>query len=305
MRRKLTFPACVTLLALAVNPTNAATSAPTPSSTPELSHCLVSLIDEAQVPAQEAGVIVSLKVKEGQIVTKGEVLAQIDDAIPQAEKRKATAEKNAAKEKADSDVEVRYSKAAAGVALYEWKKNLEAWEKAKAVVWLDVMKSDLAHQGADLKIEQAELERRIAALTVDTKSAEVEATEEAIRHRQIKSPLDGVVVQIVPHAGEWMKPGDNVLRIVRMDRLRVEGFLNSAQYSPEDVRDKPVIVTIDRVGQSVKFKGRIVFVSPLDDAGGEFRVWADVDNRLVPGRNDAWLLRPGAQATMTIDLNGQ
>src|SRR5690349_24302412 len=83
---------------------------------PALTNCLVSPKDEAQVPAQEAGVIVSIKVTAGQFVKKGDILAQIDDTIPQAEKNKAAAEQGAAKEKADSDVNIKYSTAAAGVA---------------------------------------------------------------------------------------------------------------------------------------------------------------------------------------------
>src|SRR4051794_30819497 len=55
--------------------------------TPNLSHCYVQSIAEAEVPAQEAGVITGIKVKPGDVVKKGEVVANIDDAIPRAEKR--------------------------------------------------------------------------------------------------------------------------------------------------------------------------------------------------------------------------
>src|ERR1051325_1226599 len=89
----------LTCALLAGRPGAAADDAPT------LSHCMVSLIDEAEVPAQEAGVIVGIKVKPGQVVKKGDLVATIDDAIPRAEKRKATADHNAAKEKAESDVD--------------------------------------------------------------------------------------------------------------------------------------------------------------------------------------------------------
>ena len=47
------------------------------------------------------------------------------------------------------------------------------------------------------------------------------------------------------------------------------------------------------------FKGRIVFVSPLVEPGGDYRVWAEVENRQPQGSNQ-WLLRAGQQATMTI-----
>jgi multidrug efflux pump subunit AcrA (membrane-fusion protein) len=272
--------------------------------TPVLTHCLVSLVDEAQVPAQEAGVMVSLKAKEGQIVKKGEVLAVVDDAIPQAEKRKATAERNAAKEKADSDVDIRYAAAAADVAKYEYLKNKEAYDTVKnAVPWVEVKRLELAWQRALLQIEQSNVERRINKLTVETKAAEMDAAEEGIRHRQIKSPLDGIVVQVTPHEGEWVKPGDTIMRIVRMDRLRVEGFLNSSKFAPQDIHDRKVIVTVAVAHnpQPEQFSGHVVFVSPLVEAGGDYRVWAEVDNRLVTSSNAHWVLRPGETVSMSID----
>ncbi len=279
-------------------------AAATPETQSGLSHCLVSLIEEAQVPAQEAGVILKMNAREGQSVKKDELLAQMDDAIPQSERRKAIAEQKSAKEKAESDVDVRYAKAASGVAKFAYLKATEANDKVKNAVQLTELKRlQLEWQRADLQIEQAELERRIAALTADTKQAEVDAADEAIRHRQIKSPLDGIIVQVNPHLGEWVKPGDTVLRVVRMDRLRVEAYLSTAQFSPQDVRDRKIIVSVSlaKYSQPVQFRGEIVFVSPLDEAGSEYRVWAEVENRHVPGRSDDWLLRPGATVSMQIE----
>ena len=109
---------------------------------------------------------------------------------------------------------------------------------------------------------------------------------------------------MIPHVGEWAKPGDTVCRIVRMDRLRVEGFFKSDD-PYKTWKGKPVIVSVDMPGstQPLQFNGRIVFVSPLVEAGGEYRVWAEVDNRLVPGRNDEWLLHAGVNASMQINVN--
>ncbi len=282
-----------------------AAEAATPEN-PTLSHCLVSLIQEAQIPAQEQGVIMNLKVREGQVVAKGEVITLIDDAIPQAERRKALAEEKAAQEKASSDVDIRYAVAASGVAKFEYLKNVEANSRAKgAVSEVEVQRSKLAWDRAVLQIEQSQLEQRISKLTADTKSAEVEAADEAIRHRQIRSPLDGVIVQVIPHEGEWMKPGDTVARVLRLDRLQVEGFLNTSEYAPHLIDNRNVIVSVPLAGfpQPVQFKGKIVFVSPSDEAGGEYRVKAEIENRTIQGQADQWLLRPGATVTMTIELN--
>ena len=56
---------------------------------------------------------------------------------------------------------------------------------------------------------------------------------------------DGVVVEVFPHRGEWMQPGDPLARVVRADTLRVEGYVDSKRHDPEAVRDRPVTVEID------------------------------------------------------------
>ncbi len=276
---------------------------------PTLTHCLVELIDQAQVPAQEAGVVVAVKVKDGQAVTKGETLVQMDDAIAKAERDKSQGELDAAREKANSDIDIQYARAAKGVAFFTWRKYVEANQKtAGAIAETEVKRAELDHQRAKLQIDQSKIERKVAEYTAAAKSAEVAAAKEGIAHRQIKSPLDGVVLEIVPHEGEWVKPGDTVAHVVRMDRLRIEGYLNSSKYSPHDIRDRRVIVSVALADhpEPVQFTGKITFVSPIDDlaTGGtsQFKVRAEVDNRLVPGSTTDWLLRPGFTATMTIDI---
>jgi multidrug efflux pump subunit AcrA (membrane-fusion protein) len=272
---------------------------------PVLTHCLVSTISEAKVPAQEAGVVVSINVKKGQFVKKGDVVAQIDDAIPQAEKRKATADHDAATEKANSDTHIKHATAAAGVAEFEYRKNKEAYDTEKnSVPWVEVKRLELAWTRALFQIEQAHVDQRVDKLTANARGAEVDAAEESIRQRQIKAPLDGIVVEITPHEGEWVKQGDTVMHIVRLDRLQVEGHLKSSQYAAEDVRDRKVVVSISLAHhpELVQFAGQVVFVSPLAEASGEYRVLAEVDNRqTAAGRNNDWLLRPGVMASMTID----
>jgi len=296
---RLTAILCALAALVVARPTSAADQPPV------LTHCLVSTISEAQVPAQEAGVVVSINVKKGQLVKKGDVIAQMDDAIPQAEKKKAAAERAAAQEKADSDVNIKYSTAAAGVAEFTYRKNKEAFDSVKnSVPWVEVKRLELDWQRALFQIQQAHIDQRVDKLTANAKSAEVDAAEESIRHRQIKAPLDGIVVDITPHEGEWVKPGDTVMHIVRLDRLQVEGYLKSSQYAAQDIRDRKVVVSISLAHhpEPVQFAGQVVFVSPLVEASGEYRVLAEVDNRqAAAGRNDDWLLSPGVTASMTID----
>jgi hypothetical protein len=104
-------------------------------------------------------------------------------------------------------------------------------------------------------------------------------------------------------SGEWVSPGDPILRVVFMNKLRVEGFVDADKYTPDEIMGKSVEVTAflphDRVE---RFPAVITYVSPLVEASGEFRVWCDVENRQ---HNGHWILRPGMSAEMAIRLNSQ
>ena len=92
-------------------------------------HCEVRLDEEAQVPAQEAGVLMEILVREGDQVAANAKLAQVDDAQSQKQKKNALAEFNGASQKSSSDIDVRYATAAAKVAEFEYMRCQEANKK--------------------------------------------------------------------------------------------------------------------------------------------------------------------------------
>jgi hypothetical protein len=112
-----------------------------------------------------------------------------------------------------------------------------------------------------------------------------------------------VVTKQSRQAAEWVRPGDPIIRVVRMDRLRVEGFLRSDEIAPEQVQAAPVTITLTLVGgEKVTLPGRIDYVSDLIEAAGDYRVWAEFDNPAGRG-GSTWLMRPGGEAEMEIRLN--
>ncbi len=275
-------------------------SAATPEE-PVLRRCLVSVVEEARVPAREAGVLVELSIKEGDTVRRGGAIARIDDSQPRFEKQKATAEHDQAIAKAESDVDVRYSVAAEKVAEAEVEKAVASNRRIPgSVTQVELARLQLNQKKSELQIEQAQLERQLSSLDVQSKEVEVLAADNRIGRRQIASPIDGMIVQVYPHLGEWMQPGDPLARVVRTDKLRVEGYVDSSKYEPSIVHNRPVTVSVMFADEREEsFKGRIVFVSPLVEPGGDFRVWAEVENRQAKDSVE-WLLRAGQTATMTI-----
>jgi multidrug efflux pump subunit AcrA (membrane-fusion protein) len=270
---------------------------------PVLTNCLVSAIHEAQVPAQEAGVLVEFNAQEGDQVQADAIIAKIDDMQPYLQGLIAKQEYEAAKEKAANDVDVQYAKKASEVAKKEWEKSWEANRKTPgAITQVDLDRQKLTWERGLLEIERAQSERKIAGFTAAAKNGEINAAAEAMRRRQIRSPVDGVVVQTHLHKGEWVKPGDPVAYVVQLDRLKVEGYPDIAELSPALLIDRPVVIEATLQDRKVQFNGQIIYVSPLIEGtkrSGSYRIKAEVENRK---ENGAWLLQPGLYVDMKIQL---
>ncbi|MGH7193468.1 MAG: efflux RND transporter periplasmic adaptor subunit [Candidatus Saccharimonadales bacterium] len=266
----------------------------------EVDGCLVGVIDEVDVAAQEAGIVTDINIREGAEVRKGDQLAQINDSKVRAAKKVAEAEQKVAEAEASSTVSVRYAEAAWRVAQYDYTKHVAAERTTPGVTpAAELKKLELTAHKAKLEIEKAKLEKDIAELTAESKAASVEAADDDIDRRKVLAPIDAMVVDVTRHAGEWVNPGDKIVRLLRMDKLRVQGSLTLSETSPENVLGQPVTVVAELTGRrEVKLPGKIVFVDPNIGQTGGYRVIADVENR---EENGVWLLLPGMQPKMFVE----
>lgn len=326
---------------------------------------LTRVLEEAEVPAREAGVLAKFNVREGDKVTAGQVIGQLDDEEAQLAVARATLElaiatkqvenslpiktaqsllneaeqdrkqvdlaQRIATRKSENDVSVRHAEKSRDAAkadldravaarkefaksvsqtevdrlrLIVEKHDLEL-EKAKFEIELadlqkqiedsTILEQDQTVERLKLSVEQARLQKEIDGLTRELKARQVDQSKLHVQRRLIRSPLDGVVVEVFRHQGEWLEPGQRVLRIVRLDRLRVEGFVDARRIRGE-LRDAPVRVDVELADDGqVRVKGKIVFVSPeVDPINGQVRVWAEVEN-------SDFKLRPGLKAEMVIE----
>lgn len=267
---------------------------------PMIPSCELVPIDEAQVPAQEAGVLTKILVREGDAATVGQLLAQIDDAIPRAQQDVAKYKLEVAKRQADDDVDVRFATAAAAVAKAEYQEAMESNEKTPGTFpRAEVRKRLLDWHKMELSIEKAKKDMAVAGWQAKVAGAELNAAAANVARRRIEAPLDAVVVELTQHVGQWVQMGEPVMRLVRMDRLRINGVLDAGKYRPSEIQDRPVRVEvmIPHIGSQV-FAGKIVYVKPLIE-NGDLQVRAEVQNHQQDG---VWVLNPGMNAKMTIEL---
>lgn len=271
----------------------------------KLNKCLVSLIDgrEREVPALVAGQLVALEVREGREVESGTVVGRIDDKQAQANREERMFDVEVSREQAENDVNVRFAQASLRVAEKELQQSSEANKRVPgSVTQTELLRLALNVEKTRLQIEVAQIEQKVAKHTMGSKMARLKEIEGIIDRSEIKAPVSGEVVELVKQRGEWCEPGAIVLKMIQLDLLRVEGFVNAGQFAPADVSNRPVTVQVRLAGNVVEqFKGKIVFVDPRVQAGGEYRVYAEVENRRNRA-NSHWLLRPGTDAEMVIDV---
>jgi multidrug efflux pump subunit AcrA (membrane-fusion protein) len=293
-------------------------------SEPQLTKCLVVAIDDRRVPAEEAGVLTTVNAREGHEIKKRpagsrasgthkatekdepltvEPLAEVDPSTPIRQRKVAGRALAKAQAEATNTVNYRYAVKAAEVAKAAWDKAEEAHRKVpNSVSEIERRRLKLDWERAVLQIEQAKFETTIAGYTASEKEEELGAAADSIKRRRIYSPIDGTVVQVYVQEGEWVKPGDPVFRVIDLRRLRVQGLVRHANYSPGEVARKPVTVTATLTdGRKEDFTGVVHFVHPEVQAGGVYMVWAEVDNRK---EGTEYLLQPGMDVDMAIHTQG-
>jgi len=267
----------------------------------------VKLIQQVNVPARETGVLIERNVREGQLVSKGETLAQIDSELLDMEYELAKHELQMAQLQRQNDVDLRFNRKASEVAIAEWKRANEAIRVVpNAISKTEQDQLQLQVEKASLSVEQAGRDLQSAAIRESVEKQRMAIAQLRADRCQIRSPIDGMVVELIARSGEWVNPGEPILRIVQMDRLHVEAFVDWSRYGA-GLKESAVTFTtssqfsigtsgsIGTRAEGPTFKGVVSFVSPeVHPVTGKIRVVADVENPDMT-------LRPGTRGTLRIE----
>ncbi len=269
---------------------------------------IVTLIDDINVPAREAGLLNELMVTEGDEVQAGTLLGKLDKADALTAQSIAGIEVTIAQRQAESTVEVDAAFKAAEVSKAELAESNSINVAAPGTVpTTQLRRETLTMERAELQHQAAIIQHSVAKDTHNLRNAELDAATNRVNRHDVRSPVDGVVAQVIRRPGNWLQPGEPVLRIVRMDRLRVEGMVYIGDLeqeiegaSPGQVLARPATVTVDCGVEGVKeFKGIVNFVSPLVEANGKYRIGVEIENVKT---GNYWAIRPGLEATLDIEL---
>lgn len=257
----------------------------------------LTTINSAEVPALEAGMVIDVHVEAGQHLDAGQALATLDDRDAQLAVERAEIDLRQAEQEAQSDLKVQSAKAALTLVRLDLTRAEDSVERyAKSVSSAQIDRLHALVTQAELELAQAEFEHQQQQLVVHRAHNALKIAQRGLERRQIRAPIDGQVATISGRPGEWVEPGDPILRIVDTTVLRAEAFVPAA-LAVKNLTASEAVFVVDRNNEpSVEFPGRITFVSPeVNRVDGKVRLWVDIDN------TDGKLL-PGISGRLLIDL---
>ncbi|KLU01442.1 multidrug efflux pump [Rhodopirellula islandica] len=257
-----------------------------------------TLVTDLPLAAPVAGRVRSLSVVEGQQVSKGELLVQLDDRRAKAELEAAQAASQAAALQSTSDVDQRYAERTREVRMRELEQSLDANRRFQnSVTATEIDRLQLVIDQAGLSIEQAHKESEIAEANANEKQSLVRMAELRVAEHRLESPLSGSVAEVTVSPGEWVDAGQPLLRLISLDPIRVSGFVDGRQHGAElNGRAVEFEWTESINGQEniTVLRGEVTFVSlELHPVNSQVRMWASLRN---PDRK----ARPGVRGTLRI-----
>lgn len=220
--------------------------------------------EEVIISTEVDGIVKDVRVDEGSLVSKGQVLAMIDETDYNLEVKR-------------TDATLKQAEATLSNTKLEYQRK-EALYKEQLVT-----QQQFDDVSTRLSLAEAEIDRAKASLSL---------AREKLRKTKIYSPLPGLVKEKKVSAGVYVKSGTNLLAIIQTNPIK----LNFA-VTEKDVgklgKGQEVLLKVDAFPDK-DFKGKVSIIYPsLDERTRTLQVEALVQN---PGG----LLKPGTFAHVTL-----
>jgi HlyD family secretion protein len=268
-------------------------------------------LDEVTLAFELTGKLERVLVEEGDRVTKGAILASLDDDLMQAERVALAREADALKAQAAlteagarrEDVAVLDARARAARASEDLlAKNLERertlFEKnAVPLASVDQLEAELARARAERESAEAQVaslkrgarreERTGAAARAEAALAQIELTDQRIARTVLRAPIDSAVLDVHLEPGEVAAAGLPVVTLGDTRRPLVDVFVPQAELAGIGVGTKAEVKVdaepealpgkVEHVARELEFTPRFVF-SERERAALVLRVRIRIDD---------------------------
>ncbi len=220
-----------------------------------------------ELSAKEAGRIQKVLVDIGDQVSAGDLLVQLDNEVHTLAQRSAVAA-------SEDDTEVER-------LVIQLASDREHAASVKNLIKRGAVSPEELRE-AELKVALAETALRSARNQLHRKALQAKEATERLERRGVKTPVAGVVVELVAKPGEYVSTSNpHLLTLVQLDRLKAEFFLPPKLLTDVRVGDRAQLLS----SSGDAMLSEVKFVSPVTEAdSGLVRVDVVIDNREAQSR---------------------
>ena len=177
--------------------------------------CLIRPNNTYKLSIATQGTLARVGVERADKVQKGQVIAQLESAVEEAQIA-------AAKVRASMDAIIQLKTAVYTAAA----SKVERQRKLNVIAVSSTQSLEEAQSAAAVakaEVEQAELDKKLAGL-------EVERLEASLERRFLRAPANGVITSVDLHPGEFADPTNPVATMSEIDPLKVDLYLPASAY---------------------------------------------------------------------------
>jgi len=256
---------------------------------------------QGKVVLRSDGKPIKIDLQRGVMVFTGQQIAQLDDRHPQEQFSAANTKLDVARNQAKSRVGIEYAEASLEVAKSDYRRSLDIAKRTPGAVTeaeLELKRFKVIE--AQLQLKKAERDHEDQQDSVRIQEAEVRVAKTQLDLRKIKTPFNGMVVNVISQVGKSLREGDVIAEVAQLDKLKVLANIDGNKITQEQVDKKRIIVTARNPnGQTDNFEGFVRYAAPSFDSQRQFQVEIEVENRLVNGH---WQLKEGDYVDVVIQL---
>ncbi len=225
----------------------------------------VEPVESGQARAERSGAVKRILIRQGERVTAGQVLVELDDADAQAELKTAQAREAAGKAELQTLAQGGRSVDRAGLdtALDKARLELKIAQDAhaskvrllekQAATQEEVRLAKEAVDRAQAQIDALQKQRVALVAPTDRSAAEarldeaktaIQLAEARIRMSVVRAPIAGTVYQFDLKPGAYLNMGDLVAAVGRLDRVHVKVYVDEPDLGRVNM-GMPVTITWD------------------------------------------------------------
>ena len=258
--------------------------------------CMVFAAESVELPSQETGTIANLTVRENDSVAANQVIGKLDGKIAELEENAAGLQKQVATSEALDESEIRLAEAFVEETKLQADQYEEMANKGNASRG-ELKQRQLAAEQAKVRLGQSKTAKQQRELKSKLAQSAFVLSQQKVERLTLRSPIAGTVTRIDHRAGEWVQSGTTVVKIIRLDEVRIDCFVNIDQIDPSSLVGKSVKVLSKRGSNELLFSGRISSYDPDVTGNGQVRVHATVQNQK---QGEHWMLLPGMSVSMQL-----